>query len=758
MQTSMVSPSGREVFKVKIGQAVLAVAMIIVIFIIILFSFNSFRLSQQSQTVVLSEESDSAALVFVQREAFGLVIELERYFASEATVQDLIVARSTLSQRLNVVTSTGRSTFEVAGSEFRDSLRILDSDLGEVIRGENLSELDIESSSDAFLSETRLLTRTFQEISRQAVQSSVEARARVDLVQGGLSVLALTLGMILFFWVVRDINRGFRRAFTELEQQQALLTRSEQDFLAIEELDQQIAKWNYEIEQNGVSDEIVEEIQTQLLAASRTGGPVRGSAHEGTLDFSLAESGTDDVSVILQARLTDLMQHINNQVAAKKALEWEREHCGLTDLLNRRGITRELEFALTDPSRLPLLVVSLDIDSFSSFNNSMGPVAGDQLLKAMADSLKQLPFAEFYVARVASDEFAVLVSLDSSADTEVIAKMAISNITKAANFTTVIEGNSVTSSSCIGWHLVTQQETVDEIVAKTGAALRIARSAKVPGTVREFITGSDDHLLQEFQEQLQLRQGLSEKEIIPYFQPIVDLKTGQIKGFECLARWASPERGIIMPDEFIPVALRSDLLGVLFESVLESAAQFWKDEILPLEQKLGLVPYFAVNVDPTTLGDTNFGKRVNQVLETVGLEPSHLVLELTEQTLGDPVAIERLRNLQSQGIQISLDDFGTGYSNLSRLAAMPLNVLKVDRSFLPQSQSDERALDLLRTIHDLASTAGLKVVVEGIETEEMVEMLTDIGFSTGQGYLFGKAAPAEELVMKLQGDNPNYLT
>lgn len=302
-----------------------------------------------------------------------------------------------------------------------------------------------------------------------------------------------------------------------------------------------------------------------------------------------------------------------------------------------------------------------------------------------------------------------------------------------------------------------KRRTGDEIVSKAAAALRGARLRNLQGSTKEFVVGNDDYLLQEYQDQLNLRKALSNREVVPYFQPIVSLTTGEIQGFESLARWINPKRGLIMPDEFIPLAASSDLLGVLFESILETAARLWKDEVLSLSNSAREIPYFSVNVDATTVGNSDFVAQVEAILKSVGIPANHLVLELTEQTLGNAVSIERLRTLQSRGIRISLDDFGTGYSNLSRLSTMPLDVVKVDRSFLPDSLEDSKSLELLQTIYELATNASLDIVVEGVETKEMVDLLKNIGFTSGQGYLFDRAFPAGELITKLKEEETPYL-
>ncbi len=726
------APSGRELFKLRKGQIGLGLAMLGLIVGLIYWSFDSYQTHDRTRETILAEESDSSALVFVQREAFGLVIELEEFQLGQSTPRDLLMARSTLAQRLNVITSTGQSSFEVAGEEFRAALSALDEELAKAQRSEPSAEISAVTSR--FLSETRQLSEKFQALSRTNAQNAVADRALIDFWQGAISLAALLLGLILFLWVIRDLNRGFQRGFDELSQRDRELEAAKQDFLAIQSLDSKITAWNSRIEKGENLSKVVQEINQSI-------GEVAGSVEmtltaNGEVDFGdrgAQEAGVQGVNSMLKSRLSELMKHIERQAKADFELNWEKNHDSLTGLLNRRGLTSELVAKVAHRNGHQLLVADIDLDGFTAFNSSMGQVSGDALLKEVASRLKSVSCKKLILGRISSDEFGVIALTDEDS----IPKL-VSDIYSAVNFETDSFGPSLQLTSCIGWHRAEAGEDVSEIAAKTGAALKSAKSRGKPGSAEQFSVERHSHLLTSYLEQVEFREALIGGEVVPYWQPIVDLETREVKGYEDLARWIDPERGVIPAAEFIPIATQGGLLDELFEVMLERVCEHWSKNAAIYRGKT-----FSVNLDPKSLQMRDFKDRLFRILGRYSVPPESLVLEITEQSLMTEENIVQLKQLRGRGISIALDDFGTGYSSLSRLSLLPVDIVKLDRSFIENGIQD-KAESMLHTVFEMARQSNLKVTVEGIEEEVIARKLAEMGFDFGQGYLFGRPGPLRQ--------------
>ena len=723
----VLTPGGKRLFSIRPGQILLAFLMLAIIGVLIALSFTSLQSQNQARETVLAEESDSSALVFVQRESFGLIIEIEEHLLGGSPIEDVLVARSTLAQRLNVMTSTGQSTYEVAGQGYRDALAKIDElilDADELSYG-----VSLRAATGGLLTQTRLLADTFQAVSRNSVQKAVARQATVDLWQGTLSLLALSLGALLFFWVVRDLRNGFRLGYAELVEQGEEIEQAERDFLALEALDRKIVEWNVRLNSDGKPEDILDEALNELWRLQKGHAVSETNSDDTGNDPNDAKIFTSDTHSLLESRLNELISQIHLQIAARERLEWERDHCQLTGLFNRRGMGKELvKHIRTEPYK-PALLIDIDIDGFTGFNNAMGQAAGDELLIQLAKRLASLELGNAKVARIAADEFGLLIPLGDSDPDELIR-----TVEKAVRYESMDWPDAVSVACCLGWHVTEPDESPDEAAAKTGAALKAAKTVGKPGVTVRFSQSDQGNLLTDYLEQIKLRNALLAGEVIPYLQPIVSLGTRKVEGFEALARWHSPELGLLTPDRFLPLAIQGGLLDELFEVILSSIAGHWKEFSAKYPGT-----YVSVNVDPKTLRLTNFADLVTSELNRSEMDLGSLVLEITEQSLADSSRVEQLESLRQRGVRISLDDFGTGYSSLSQLSTLPIDILKVDRSFLSGGTNNSSG-DMLRTIRQMADVANLRVVVEGIETEQVAKDLWGMGFESGQGYLFGKPA------------------
>jgi diguanylate cyclase (GGDEF)-like protein len=721
----VLTPAGKKIFSFKFGQFLLALIMLGVISVLIIVSFGALQSVSQTRETLLAEESDASALVFVQRESFGLIIEIEEHLLGQSPIQDVLLARSTLAQRLNVITSTGQSTFTVSGEKYRTTL----GDIDKLITKDKplVANAELRVATDAFLTQARLLTDIFQQVSRANIQSAVESQAILDLWQGVLSLISLVLGALLFLWIAKDLRNGFKAGYAELVIQSETINTATQNFLALEALENRIAHWNIRVAEGDDLQEISAKAKREL--DTLTDKQIITSA---TNDLEFDEASFFSVSTVetrqlLESRLKELISQIQQQIAARNQLEWERDHCPVTGLLNRRGMSRELAARLQSKIGDPLLLFDIDIDGFTGLNNAMGQDAGDKVLVDFANRLTALDFPEVRIARVAADQFVMLIPIGTIDLNETIQK-----VVGTTRYETLISGNEISITSCIGWHITELGETSDQAATKVSAALRAARTKGQAGVVVQFSNLEHGHLLTEYLEQISLRIALASGEVIPFLQPIVNLATRQIQGYEALARWVRPGHGIVMPDMFLPTIVQGGLLDELFEVMLAAVAQGWSK----FTAKNPNV-YIGINVDPKTLELSNFAEQVINIIKKYQVDPNLIVFEITEQSLLRNSSVAQLKLLRALGIRISLDDFGIGYSNLSRISTLPIDILKLDRSFLSEGVGGQQG-EILRTIRQLAMNSNLKVVVEGIESEDLAQELSSIGFESGQGYLFGK--------------------
>jgi len=719
----VLTPSGNKLFSINPVQVLLTAIMLGIITALITVSFVALQAITQTRETLLAEESDASALVFVQRESFGLIIEIEEHLLGQSPIQDVLLARSTLTQRLNVITSSGQSTFTVAGENYRAALREMDKFI--VSQGPLKNDTEFRDAADNFLTQARLLADIFQQISRANIQSAVSSQALLDLWQGILALISLLIGASLFIWIVRDLRNGFRAGYSELKKQSEAIEAAAQDFLALGSLDKQIAEWNDRVTAGENLQEIVAEAKRKLTIL--VDGNLISIANQDS-ELVVGENNFNAVETrkLLESRLQELISKIQIQGESRDQLEFERYHCSLTGLLNRRGLTRELISRIQVDSKEPILLFDIDIDGFTSLNNAMGQSVGDEILIEFASRLAALELPDARIARVTADQFVLLTQADYL-DLDEIIQM----VTSATQYESSIGQGNVNIRSCMGWHLVEPGETYDEAAAKVATALRAARSKGKTGVIVRFSSQEHGHLLTEYFEQMTIRLAMANGEVISYLQPIVNLKTREIKGYEALARWVKPDRSVLTAAKFLPTITQGGLLDELFEVILESVAKNW----VKFSAKNPGV-YIGINVDPKTLDLPNFANLVLDTVNKFQVDPKLLVLEITEQSLLEASSIDQLMPLRAMGIRISLDDFGIGYSNLSRISSLPIDIVKLDRSFLNDGINTS-SIEILKTIKQLAVSSNLKVVVEGIEHEDLAQELSELGFEFGQGYLFG---------------------
>ncbi|WP_099344103.1 MULTISPECIES: bifunctional diguanylate cyclase/phosphodiesterase [unclassified Actinoplanes] len=418
----------------------------------------------------------------------------------------------------------------------------------------------------------------------------------------------------------------------------------------------------------------------------------------------------------------------------------------LTGLVNRSGFNLALARRLRD--RQPVTALVMDVDDFTRVNDTLGPAAGDVLLGQIAERLRKACAAGEIAARLAGDEFAVLLpSADRSA-----ADLAAARFQELVRRPVSLGGQHLLLHASIGVAIAVPGETADEVLRNAGIAMSAAKDVGQASYVR-FEPGMRHNLTNHARIAGELHDAIYRGELRLLYQPVFDLETGRLHGAEALVRWQHPARGFISPGEFVPVAERSGLIVPLGAWVLRESCE----QLARWRRRYGDAAITAINVNVAVrqLRETTFVAEVAAILAATGLEPNNLVLEVTESSVADGWRVrETLQSLHDMGIRLALDDFGTGHSSLSLLRAFPVDVLKLDKSFVDgiADGADRGRLAVAAAVAQLAEHLQLKAVAEGIETQAQQDRLRDIGYRYGQGFHLARPLPADECAAIMAGE------
>lgn len=444
-------------------------------------------------------------------------------------------------------------------------------------------------------------------------------------------------------------------------------------------------------------------------------------------------------------------QNITDRKRAEEHLHRAAFYDHLTGLPNRVHFTDQLQVSIKHAQEHPdhlFAVLFLDVDRFKNINDSLGHVLGDHLLKDVASRLEKCIRPQDTISRFGGDEFAILLDgLAHSADA-----LAVAERIKREMLTTFrLGGHDVFTSVSLGIALSTLgYQSAEEILRDADTAMYRAK-AQGKGSYEVFDKLMHARAISLLQLESDLRRAVEFEEFELFYQPIVKLETGKISGFEALLRWRHPVRGMVSPLEFITVAEETGLIIPIGTWVLRQACRQlskWQAEYhtdVPLTM--------SVNLSAKQFRQTDLVDQVKRILRETKLSPECLRLEITESVVMEDaqVATAMLRQLRSLNVQLSIDDFGTGYSSLSYLHRFPINILKIDRSFIGRMCQEEESLGIVETIVILASKLKMRVVAEGIETPEQWAMLRDLRCEYGQGYLFSEPV-TEKAATTLLGD------
>ncbi len=483
----------------------------------------------------------------------------------------------------------------------------------------------------------------------------------------------------------------------------------------------------------------------------------------GTVTFTArvrhASGGWRHLEAIAENRLADpaiegvvlSMRDITERKALEDELRHQAFHDALTGLANRALFEDRLTHGLAGARRhgRPVAVLFLDLDDFKTINDSLGHSSGDELLRAVAIRIAGIIRVTDTAARLGGDEFAVLLEImDDDNDGERIAGRLLEELQPPFQ----IGDRELRVSASIGVAVSDGSLGVDELLRNADTAMYAAKEAD-KGTIQAFEEGMHKRVLDRLELTGELQRALELGEFELDYQPIVELARGHVIGCEALVRWAHPVRGRLSPAHFIGLAEETGLIVPLGTWVLNCAcaqASIWQREF----PDRGLC--MNVNVSTRQLHDPSFPETVANALHESGMEPGLLVLEITESLLPDDSdeIIEQLHNLKALGVRVAVDDFGTGYSALSRLQAYPVDILKIDRSFINGIEHDAGKAELVRGIVNLGENLHMNVVAEGIEEPEQADQLRRIHSPLGQGYLFSRPVASDQLHALLKSGKP----
>lgn len=453
-----------------------------------------------------------------------------------------------------------------------------------------------------------------------------------------------------------------------------------------------------------------------------------------------------------------VMLDVTDTKEAEEQVAFLAYHDKLTGLPNRVMFEELLELSLARARRheSAVAVLILDLDNFKLVNDSLGHIVGDDLLRQVAERLREATRETDLVARQGGDEFLLLLAdlerdgtvpvPDASDGPTLVAESVATRVHEALRRPFGAGGTEVYLSASIGISLFPMHgDDADALLAAADTAMFKSKAAGPGG----YVVYADESVeaLTKLSLTTRLRKAVEAQQWVLHYQPVLDLAGERMVGVEALLRWPDPNGGLIPPGDFIPLAEEMGLIEVIGEWVVEEMARqdrAWRDQGLELE--------LGFNLSPRQLWQPDIAERIISRLDAEGVDPTHVTVEITEGTaMTDPERTQQiLWELHGRGLKLAIDDFGTGYSSLSRLKHLPVDVLKIDRSFVRGVDEDPQAGSMVRAIVQLAEGLGMTPLAEGIETEDEWRFLTDTGCQLGQGFFFCRPVPAEEILARFR--------
>jgi diguanylate cyclase (GGDEF)-like protein len=718
-------------------------------------SIDAVRPDELIAQQLLANESDANSVVAVQRESFNVALALSDWGHGGAAARDVQIARALLGQRLSVVTRAGVPTADNVGAGYLAALAALDGiimGIGEVPREHVGHTLEAAGPVlDTFLTETRALTEIFQRLGREQIETLEAANRSGQLVRFGLQVAIVLLVGLLAVSIVVSLGRGYRRVVADLTAQQGQVLTARRDLDLVRDLDAGLAPLLRAVDAGAPTVDVrtaLNDLLDGLPTGVRWEVPVARGATVRPVSPSLPAieetSGADLTMVALRAQAVLAALHRRND--ALHELELARRRDQLTGLTNRLGFLEALTGLLQDAPGRAVLVCFLDVDRFGEVNGALGFAGADRVLVELAHRLEVAlaTSPDAVAARMAADEFAIAIPIDREQE----AMLAVDALRAAGTYVSHVGGMEAAISVSAGETIGTGDEhDAPELMRRAAIALLLAKQSSDRRGRMRFDPTEHDRLSDLLLEEIAVRNALRAGEFTMHYQPIVDLATGLTVGVEALARWDRPGVGLVAPGEFLPLIQRSGFAVEFgFETLLEVMATWQRSLRTVVVGVAGPAGYVSVNIDAAQLADTGFASFVRSALARHGMNPHELVLELTEHTAIDSSHAPMLEGLRATGVRIAVDDFGSGYSSLGQSTRLPVDILKLDRSFVMSLVESDRDARLFVDLARMAGTLGMRLIAEGIETPEVAELLRDAGIALGQGFLYSRALPEDAIV------------
>jgi diguanylate cyclase (GGDEF)-like protein len=593
-----------------------------------------------------------------------------------------------------------------------------------------------------FEENTRELSSVFQNLLETQTDGLIAERTQSSLVYLGLLGLATGFLTGVALWIGFDLNRAYRRAQQNLDDERESVRAAGERLRLLRTLED-TGQHITELIHTGASVATVRKKIRGLVETLLPGEKIAIKRRQGVFSLSSSCPSTavpEDCRDMVLGRAAELVRFLGEREDQRASFDHQLTHDPLTGLANRRGLTAHLDDVLkhTAPDGPSPLLIAVDVNRFRDINSAFGFEAGDYLLKVVAGILSDYCGNKAFLARVAADEFAIVLIEDN----EETARETARSIHEQLSFTAELQQTESLISCSTGAVWVDKPgENLHDVVGRVGLALQLAKMDPDENFV-VFDEASHSQLATHWLDDLALQQAFRDDQFLVFFQPIMSLESGAIAGFEALVRWDKPGTGLVPPGEFLAGITRAGLTHSFGHYVIENAFIAWHRSLQ--HTCGGYRPYVTINVDARQLTDEYFSDYVLTTAARLGVPTEVIVLEVTEHAVVAGEVVERqLDILRRAGARIALDDFGTGYSNLSQLYHLPIDIIKLDRSFLTQSE-DNRGL--LVDVVQIAKRRQLVVVAEGIEEADMRLLLVEVGVTHGQGYLFTRALPEGDII------------
>ncbi len=586
-------------------------------------------------------------------------------------------------------------------------------------------------------------------------------------------LIVIIIGMLFFNVIIRQLRKMVGVATSSLQEEHKLLritlSNISDGVIAVDDTNRitfmnHVAEMLTGFTEKESVDKPLDEIFMIMESESgeRYNIPIREVLEQGhpvnfsDLNILVSENGSqhlvlgsaspikNDEDTVLGALVT--FQDISEKMKSQETIKYHEYYDSLTKLPNRKLFHQYLSSAVENAVKTgcKLAVMIIDLDYFKNVNNTLGHTVGDKLLQQTSSRLIGLLDKNEVLARMGGDEFTILMpQVDDPSQAYDLAARVLSTL----NCSYIIDHHEMYITASIGISICPDDATEPAVIMKHADTALYNAKASGRNTYQSYMIMDDEKVMQRFALTKDLHTALERNEMILYYQPKIDSLSETIIGMEALIRWKHPERGILTPGEFIPLAEEIGLIQKLDSWVLEAACSRFMSLDTRYRENLRL----SVNLSAYQFRNRSLADNIEQVLSNTRFPHSQLELEITETTAMENIdyTIKTLKRLNEMGVNISVDDFGTGYSSLNYLRYLPIHILKIDRSFINDIDKDLNTRVIVKSIIDVAHSLKLKVTAEGVESTGQLDLLKQMGCDEIQGYLISRPAPMEEILKKI---------